>query len=241
MKRPFAVFDIDGTLIRWQLFHAIVDILVSHNNIDPEHIKSVKSARSIWKRREGLDSFKEYECKLIDIHNRIILQISPEQYNDAVIQVFEEFKDQVYIYTRGLIAQLKAKNYLLFAISGSHNEIVKLIANYYGFDDSAGTQYLHNNGRFTGESKTYLGKKHIKLNKLVKKHNSTYKNSVAIGDSKGDISLLEAVQNPIAFNPDNILYKAAQAKKWKIVLEIKNMIYELEQHDGNYILANTEL
>ena len=29
MPRPFAVFDIDGTIIRWQLYHALADELAS--------------------------------------------------------------------------------------------------------------------------------------------------------------------------------------------------------------------
>lgn len=241
MSRPFAVFDIDGTLVRWQLFHAIVDILVTLDDIDPAHANTIKSARSVWKRRENLESFKEYECKLVDTYDQILLQITTKQFNKAVATVFEEFKDQVYVYTRDLITKLKSKNYLLFAISGSQDEIVKLIADYYGFDDSAGTLYTRRNGRFTGESHTHLGKKHQKLDELIKKHNSTYKGSIAVGDSKGDISLLKAVENPIAFNPDKKLFDCAKTNNWKIILEIKNMIYQLEKQDDNYILANTKL
>ena len=32
----FAVFDIDGTLIRWQLYHAIADELAKSGHIDAE-------------------------------------------------------------------------------------------------------------------------------------------------------------------------------------------------------------
>ncbi len=31
MSQPFAVFDIDGTIIRWQLYHALADELAKEN------------------------------------------------------------------------------------------------------------------------------------------------------------------------------------------------------------------
>ena len=34
--RPFAVFDIDGTLIRWQLYHSIADTLARLGHIEPK-------------------------------------------------------------------------------------------------------------------------------------------------------------------------------------------------------------
>jgi HAD superfamily hydrolase (TIGR01490 family) len=241
MSRPFAVFDIDGTLVRWQLFHAIVDTLAAIEEVDPAHTQNIKDARAVWKRREHIESFKEYEIKLINIYNQILLQVNADQFNNAITQVFEEFKDQVYIYTRDLITKLKTENYLLFAISGSQTEIVQLIADYYGFDDCAGSDYIQKDGKFTGESVLHIGKKHKKLEELVNKHKVNYKNSLAIGDSAGDISLLEAVENPIAFNPDKALYKVACKNNWSIILEVKNMIYKLEKTNGRYIVADTKL
>ena len=36
-SRPFAVFDIDGTLIRWQLYHAVADDMAKQNIINPQY------------------------------------------------------------------------------------------------------------------------------------------------------------------------------------------------------------
>ncbi|HLG91141.1 MAG TPA: hypothetical protein VI336_03240, partial [Candidatus Saccharimonadales bacterium] len=61
MKNKFAVFDIDGTLIRWQLYHAIADAMVRLGYVAPFTYQVVKDARMEWKKRSGNGSFRSYE------------------------------------------------------------------------------------------------------------------------------------------------------------------------------------
>lgn len=237
MSRPFAVFDIDGTLIRWQLYHAIADALVKLGYINTKQYQAVKEARMVWKRRAHQESFKAYERALVKAYDQMITELTVDQFTEATTAVFEEYKDQVHIYTRKLIAELKARSYLLFAISGSQKEIVDKIATYYGFDDCVGSEYVQIGGRFTGGKKITLGDKHRLLEELAQKHHVTFKNSIAVGDSEGDITMLEAVEHPIAFNPSLKLYDVATKNHWQIVIERKNVVYELEYRDGSYLLA----
>ena len=119
-----------------------------------------------WKRRTHSESFKEYELELVKLYERILKELNVGHFEEAAQSVFEEYKEQVYTYTRDLLKELKAKDYLLFAISGSQSEIVEKIADYYGFDDFAGSSYVQQDGRFTGELHTALGKKDVVLKKL---------------------------------------------------------------------------
>lgn len=239
MARKFAVFDIDGTLIRWQLYHAIADALVRRGYISPDAYSAIRDARMEWKRRAHPEAFKTYEQQLVELYQKAIGQLSVESFHEAADAVFDEYKDQVYIYTRDLIMSLKKDGYLLFAISGSQSEIVEKIGRYYNFDDFAGTSYLQQDGKFTGGVKAALGAKHKVLAGFIAKHKADIAGSIAVGDSAGDISMLEAVQTPIAFNPERKLYDYAARKSWKIVIERKNMVYELEGHDGKYQLVKT--
>jgi HAD superfamily hydrolase (TIGR01490 family) len=236
MKR-FAAFDIDGTLIRWQLYHAIADKLVKLGFVDSKAYDSMRGARMDWKNRKQGASFKSYESELVRVYQEVLLSLTPAQMDEAIDSVFEEYKDQVYTYTRTLVNDLKAQGYLLFAISGSQIQIIKKIAEHYGFDDSIGTTYTQNGGRFTGESIHYLGRKDSAIKELIKKHGATVKGSIAVGDSAGDISMLEIVDRPIAFNPEAELFKVAKEKGWKVVVERKNMYYELENRNGKYELV----
>ncbi len=237
-QRPFAVFDIDGTLIRWQLYHAIADGLAKQGLLDNKSYEQLREARMQWKRRENTESFKAYENRLVVAFEQVIKNLNVEQFIQVAETVFEEYKDQVYAYTRGLIRELKKQNYLLFAISGSQNEIVEKIADYWGFDDFVGSIYERRGGSFTGEKTMPIGAKHIVLKKMVQKHGATWADSIAVGDSEGDISMLESVEKPIAFNPSKLLFDEASKHGWKIVVERKNVIYELRPSGETYQLIS---
>ncbi len=235
--RKFAVFDIDGTLIRWQLYHAVVDALGRLGYVDKKDLESIKAARMLWKVRDTNESFKSYERQLVQTYGHILSKITYEQFTQAASTVFEQYKDQVYAYTRELIGTLKGQGYILFAVSGSQIEVVRRVAEHWGFDDAVGTVYEQKAGRFTGKVATPIGSKHVALAQLVDKHEVSYSQSIAVGDSEGDISMLESVEQPIAFNPSKKLLAIARAKGWKIVVERKNVIYNLEPKDGIYLLA----
>ncbi len=239
MGRPFAVFDIDGTLIRWQLYHAVADALAKNGHIDAHTHQKIKDARMVWKTRTHGEAFDTYQSALLTVYEKLLLDLSVKRFNEAVQAVFDEYKDQVYVYTRDLIKKLKKDGYLLFAISGSQIEIVSKIAKYYGFDDCVGTVYAHEKDKFTGSVTIHLGGKNVVLEELIAKHHASLASSIAVGDSASDISMLEMVEKPIAFNPERKLFDHAKNRGWKIVIERKNMVYELEGNDGRYVLAKT--
>lgn len=236
--RKFAVFDIDGTLIRWQLYHAIADEMARRGHINSRRYQAMKDARLAWKKRSG-SSFRDYEKQVIVIYEAVLKTLTFEQLEDAIEAVFQEYKDQVYIYTRDLIAKLKKAGYLLFAISGSQTEIVAKVAEYYDFDDYVGTVYIRSKGSFSGQKTIGSHYKDKTLQVMVKKHGAIYEGSMAIGDSQSDAAMLDLVEQPLAFNPDIELFSHAQSRGWKVVIERKNMIYELEKVHGRYQLAKT--
>lgn len=238
--KRFAVFDIDGTLIRWQLYHAIVDTLGQHGHMSPNVYKALRKARLAWKRRAAPDSFSAYELQLVSAYNTILSQLTTAQFDKAVDEVFTEYKDQVYTYTRNLLKELRKKQYVLLAISGSQSEIVSKIADYYGFDDYVGVEQERAGRRFTGIKSRVFAKKHRLLQHMIEKHGLIYTDSIGVGDSEGDISMLELVEQPIAFNPTRELFAHATKQGWKIVVERKNMVYELEPRSGTYLLAQTK-
>jgi HAD superfamily hydrolase (TIGR01490 family) len=235
--KKFAVFDIDGTLIRWQLYHALVNSLTKNGYLDESLYPAIHEARMVWKNRAYKEAFRDYEMELVKLYDQGLTSLKITDYQKVVDEVFDEYKDQVYTYTRDLIARLKKEGYLLFAISGSQVEIIEKIADYYGFDDFSAASYPTKNGRFTGEKIHHIGRKHKVLESLVNKHGAILADSVAVGDSSGDTSMLEMVERPIAFNPEASLFKTAKAKGWKVVVERKNMYYELEFKNGKYQLV----
>lgn len=238
--RKFAVFDIDGTLIRWQLFHAIVHHLGVKGYIDQDTHENIKAARMTWKKRNTTDGFSAYERTLVHAYRDTLTTIKPTDYQTIVDEVFDEYKDQTFVYTRNLVRSLKRQGYLLFAISGSQEDIIQKIAEYYEFDAAIGSQLEQENGTFTGRLFTPVHEKAEALDKLVVQFGATYEQSIAVGDSMSDVPMLSAVKNPIVFNPNKELFETAQTNNWKIIVERKDMVYELENYSGQYVLAKTD-
>lgn len=240
MNKKFAVFDIDGTLIRWQLYHAVVDKLASSGVLGDQAKDDLRSARMVWKNREHPNAFKEYEIALIQIYEASISEINSEHFDKLVDEVIEEFKDQVYTYTRNLASELKAKGYFLLAISGSHHELVGKLAKYYGFDDWAGTQYERSGTSFSGKKFVPSLDKQKVLKSMIAEHQLSADNSIGVGDTSSDISMLELVETPIAFNPERALFEHAKSRGWQIVVERKNVVYNLTKNATEYRLNKTE-
>jgi HAD superfamily hydrolase (TIGR01490 family) len=235
--KKFAAFDIDGTLIRWQLYHATVDELANAGLLGTDAKAKLRTARMHWKRREHPEAFRAYEKELISVYETALIDIPADAFDHAAQTVVNEYSSQVYTYTRDLIANLKQQGYCLLAISGSHVELVEHIAKLYGFDDWVGSIYERKGGQFTGEKYIANKDKGQVLSELIKKHDLSLQDSVAVGDSGSDAAMLDMVEQPIAFNPDKSLYKLARQNGWKIVVERKNVTYELEAKNGTYVLA----
>jgi len=239
-KQPFGVFDLDGTLIRWQLYHAISQILIEQKLLSTKHQKLINQAKNNWQNRQDSHSFNEYENILIKAMNENLPGISKNDFEKICQIVFNIYKDQVHRLTLNLINHLRQKNYFLICISGSPKQIVKLVANYHKFDDYAGSSLIYQNNLIKGYNLIMTGQeKLLTLKAMIKKHHLTKKNSYGIGDTLGDLDILNFVEKPIAFNPNQELFQLATKKHWTIMLERKNVQYQLNYQNNHYELAKT--
>jgi HAD superfamily hydrolase (TIGR01490 family) len=235
--KQFAAFDIDGTFIRWQLFHAIVHSLGKHGLLPAESHDRIRAARMEWKQRTTNTGFAKYENVLVNEYLAVLKNMGAGEYEAIVEDVFNEYKDQTFTFTRDLAKKLKAEGYVLLAISGSHHEIIQKLAQYHGFDYAVGATLEQLNGRFSGKIDTPIFDKAKILKKLIDEHGLTTAGSYAVGDSASDAPMLEMASHPIAFNPDKKFFDIASEKKWKIVVERKNMVFELETRGREYVLS----
>jgi HAD superfamily hydrolase (TIGR01490 family) len=223
--RKFAVFDIDGTLIRWQLYHAVVNRLAVENLLGGGFYDQIRAARRKWKDRA--QPFSEYESILVREFLATLSELDYRQYERVIRDIWDEYHQQTYVYTRDLIKELKDGGYFLLIISGSPSEIIELLAKGYGFDDFTACVFERKKGHFTGQVLSPVHDKKLALEKLVDRHNLDWQGSIAVGDSGSDIAMLELVAQPIAFNPDRKLFDAARAAGWRIVVERKDVVYQL--------------
>lgn len=235
--KKFAAFDIDGTIFRSGLYREIVYELLSKDQIPSEIVKEFSELETDWRKRKSSNAFKNYEQAMAEAVDKVLPKIKIKDFEEAAENVLERLGEYVYAYTRDLVVQLKADGYTLIAISGSQEELVRPFAIKYGFNIWVGQHYKRGTDYFTGEINKTHKDKDIILRQIVFNNGLDFSQSIAVGDSRGDIGMLNLVENPIAFNPEKELFEEAKKKGWKIVIERKNMIYELHPHEQYYVLA----
>ncbi len=236
--KKIAVFDLDGTVYTHTLTFDVVEELLQDSKFSEER-KSVELAKHEWRKREATESYWVYNKKVLDVFERITPQVTPQQMKIAIENVLSRKGKYCYVYTTSLIDALKKEGRLMIAISGSIKNIVEPFALALGFDIIVSSELEVIDGVFTGKrsSQTNTNKDQL-LRDVVEKNNATLEDSVGAGDTHRDISMLSLLQNPIAFNPNSALYDEAVKKGWKIVIERKNMIYEMVKKADGYVLEN---
>lgn len=227
-KQRVAIFDIDGTIFRSSLLIELVEELISRG-LFPESVRDeYHSEYALWLDRKG--RYEEYINSVVDVFARNIRGVYYGDVKDAASVVFARHRNRVYRYTRDLIQQLKKDGYYLLAISHSPKLITDLFCDAWGFDKNYGTLYsIGAEDRFTGERE----QTHLIMNKgatarrAIEKEGLTLPGSVGVGDTESDISFLEIVDRPICFNPNMLLYRHARLNDWEVVVERKDVVYEV--------------
>lgn len=239
-RTKFAAFDIDGTLFRSGLYREVFYELIKMGAIPSEIVEESTRMHRKWRHRVHGNAFEEFEMVIINYLDRALPRLKVSDYDEAAKRVLEKKAENIYVYTRNLLKDLQSKGYFTIAISGSQQELVEPFAKKYKFDTWLGQTWERGEEYFTGKfSKTHTGKD-VLLRRFIDEYNLDLAGSYAVGDSKGDVGMLEMVENPIAFSPTAELFNVAKERSWKIVIERKNVIYELNpQENGTYLLENT--
>lgn len=236
--KKFAVFDIDGTLYRWQLYHELVEYLALDGKLPKGASIGLENAWNSW--RAGELSFNQYEKIVVHTMVDNLPLVSVNDFDKACDAVVKNSAHKTYYYTRTLLNKLKSEGYCIIAITGSHQELIDRFGRVYGFDIVVGARYERQGDHFTGKTETItIGRKLDILKQIINEHVLSWTDSYAIGDSDSDASLLEVVKHPIAFNPSEGLFERAKAEGWPIVVERKNIAYTFEKKDQDLILKET--
>jgi HAD superfamily hydrolase (TIGR01490 family) len=231
MEQPtkVAFFDIDGTVFRSSLLIELVEAMVSEGVFPPEARDEYHAAYTAWRNRQG-----SYEAYIGAVIATYLLHIKGVHYGvlaDIGKRVVAIQGKRVYRYTRDLIIELKKDDYLIVAISQSPKTVLDAFCHGYGFDKVYGRIYeIGPQDLFTGtveEESLIQNKANIVRRVLERNPSLTLTGSVAVGDTEGDIPLLEMVERPICFNPNQLLFTNAKRMGWEVVVERKDVIYKL--------------
>jgi HAD superfamily hydrolase (TIGR01490 family) len=240
MSKKFAAFDIDGTLFRSGLYREVFYELYKMGVLPNDLTEQTTEKHREWRHRIHGNAFEEFEKIMVNGLDSYLPELRICDYDEAVKRVLDKKAGNVYVYTHQLLKKLQDEGYFTIAISGSQEELVEPFAIRHNFDAWVGQKWERGGEFFTGNVvKSHTGKDKI-IQALVDKYDLTYDDSYAVGDSNGDSGMLTVVENPVAFNPTKELLDKAIENNWKIVIERKNISYELEgSSNGPVLLAKT--
>lgn len=232
--KKVAIFDVDGTIFRSSLLVELVETMIEEGIFPKEARAKYARAEKQWLDRAGKSQQSDYEGyieKVIEAFVDNIKGVSFKDFERIVSIVISRYQNHVYRFTRDLVKGLKKKGYYLLAISQSPKGVLDAFCKNLGFNKVYGRFYeLGGDDRFTGRitDEHLISNKANIVKRALQKENLTLKGSVGVGDTEGDISFLELVESPICFNPNSILYRHAKRNGWKVVVERKDVIYELK-------------
>jgi HAD superfamily hydrolase (TIGR01490 family) len=230
VRDKIAIFDIDGTIFRKNLHFELIDEL-TWLKVFPRKARNVLTELyTNWLEHRG--TYESYRRAIVDLYAQYIKGCSQKNVEDASRIVMPFYENRTYIFAEELIARLKKEGYHIIAISGSPIEIVEEYnRRHLNFDAVFGSVYeLDNRGIYTGGTVFEPTKnKGEVVRQYVFENNLNLRDSYGIGDTESDASFLEMVENPIAFNPNQNLKAIAEKNGWRIVVEKKDVIYEMDK------------
>jgi HAD superfamily hydrolase (TIGR01490 family) len=229
MKKPVAFFDVDGTLFRSSLLIELVEELIREGVFPADAQAGYAGAHAAWQAREG--TYEAYIAAVIDTFLAHIKGVHYGSLADIGRRVVALKSKRVYTFTRNYLHELKAEGYILIAISQSPKTLLDEFCRQYGFDKVYGRMYeIGPSDCFTGEviEEHLIENKANIVKRVFERHPElTSEGSIAVGDTDGDIPLLENVDRPICFNPNQALLDHAKRQGWEVVVERKDVVYRL--------------
>ncbi len=240
-KGPLAVFDVDGTLFRRGLLPALTRRLVNEGIFSEWVREELSQVYYAWVERRG--SYDAYDELVVRLFMRELKGVSAARLGRCASAEVEEHGRRLHIYTRDMALRLKGAGYHLIAISGSPQEIIELFLRPLGFDRAWGTVLAKDKqGCYTGEVlDNPFGNKRRVLERFLEEANTDLQGSVGMGDTFSDVGFLELVQTPIAFNPNRALLEVARQRGWPLVVERKDVIYNLQKRLEDPVLRDGTL
>ena len=191
--------------------------------------KIYEAAYRAWLSRTG--SYEDYIAGVIKGFEKYIRGVPMTDFRRISRNVAMFHRARVYRYTRDLVRSLKKRGYFLLAISHSPKTVVDFFAVHLGFDKIyARLHEIDERGRLLPATlhPEFIFDKSKVLRRAMEKEGLTLRGSVGVGDTMSDIAFLKLVQKPICFNPNLGLYRYAKRRGWKIVVERKDVIYEIK-------------
>lgn len=211
-----AIFDLDNTLIAGDSDHGFGEFLVRRGLVD------AASHRAANER-----FYRDYQAGRLDAEAYLAFALDPltrlqpaeleALRRDFVAEVVEQWWLPA---AAELLARHRRRGDFLLVITSTHRFVAEPICERLGVDDLIASEPERIDGRFTGRlvaEPAYREGKVRRLARWLAEHRRDLAGSHGYSDSINDLPLLEAVEHPVAVDPDPRLAAEAASRGWPVI------------------------
>jgi len=216
IEMKLAIFDLDNTLLSGDSDYEWGEFLARKGIVDKETYSRTNAVH-----------MADYRSGKLNINDFLAFQLEPLKDNPRYFmeEIRRHFckdiiKPMISGNARALVRRHRERGHVLMIITATNRFITAPIAVEFGIEQLIATEVEEVDGEFTGRTfgtpSFGEGKIH-RLHNWLAERNEKLSDSWFYSDSHNDLPLLQLVNHPVALNPDDILRKEAQLRKWKII------------------------
>jgi len=211
-----ALFDLDNTLLAGDSDYLWGCFLAREGLVDGEAYE-----------RENLRFYRDYQAGRLDIHEFLRFALRPLADHDPELLetvrarfVAEIIAPIVAPGARALLDRHRAAGDRVAIVTATNRFVTGPIAALLGVDDLLATEPQRVDGRYTGEPDgvpCFREGKVTRLHAWLAAEGLDLAGSWFYSDSLNDLPLLEAVDHPVAVDPDPTLAATAAERGWPVI------------------------
>ena len=211
-----AIFDLDNTLLAGDSDYLWGQFLVQQALVDGD-----------WYEKENQRFYDEYKQGELDINEFLTFSLQPlaSMDMDRLQELHQQFMTQsiepiLLNKADALLKKHRQQGDFLLIITATNRFVTTAIAERLGVDDLIATEAEIINGRYSGQPTgipCFQDGKVKRLNSWLATTGHSMADSWFYSDSHNDLPLLEAVDHPVAVDPDDTLAQHAEMKGWTVM------------------------
>ena len=211
-----AIFDLDNTLLAGDSDYLWGQFLVQQALVDGD-----------WYEKENQRFYDEYKQGELDINEFLSFSLQPlasmemERLHELHRQFMAQSIEPILLdKADALLKKHRQQGDFLLIITATNRFVTEAIAERLGVDDLIATEAEIINGRYSGQPTgipCFQDGKVKRLNSWLATTGHSMADSWFYSDSHNDLPLLEAVDHPVAVDPDDTLEQHAEMKGWTVM------------------------
>lgn len=212
-----ALFDLDNTLLAGDSDHAWGEFLAERGHVDAEAYRLANDGFYADYKAGTLDirAFCEFVFAVLARNDRATLLSWREAF------MAERIEPMLLPAAVELLERHRREGHTLVIITATNRFVTELIARRYGVEHLIATEPEQDaGGRYTGRlagTACFQEGKIARLQAWLAGRGETLEGSWFYSDSRNDLPLLEAVEHPVAVDPDPVLAETARTRGWPVI------------------------